>query len=217
MPFVSGEAAGQFFAVQAASALAAFVDLLIKESALMDVSAIVKTTTSALGFELVDFERGGGLFKVYIDKPEGITVEDCAAVSNQLTRVFMVENVDFERLEVSSPGLDRPLKTIADFEKFIGVRVKVSLHDPVDARKRFDGVVLGVAGDKITFNLANDFAAAGSVGSKVKFKKKVAGKVAVDTKSPIKSATEQSAEQLTEKSITVALSDIERARLIPDI
>jgi ribosome maturation factor RimP len=192
----------------------ASVGLLIKESALMDVLAIVKTTVSALGFELVDFERGGGMFKVYIDKAEGITVEDCAAVSNQLTRVFTVENVDFERLEVSSPGLDRPLKTIADFEKFIGVRVKVRLHEPVDARKRFDGVVLVVEGDKITFDLADDSAAeAGGAGRKVKLKKKVASQVTVDAKSSTKSATEQP----IEKRITVALSDIERARLIPDI
>jgi ribosome maturation factor RimP len=201
-------------AVQAVSSLMASVGLLIKESALMDVSAIVKTTVTALGFELVDFERGGGMFKVFIDKAEGITVEDCAAVSNQLTRVFMVENVDFERLEVSSPGLDRPLKTIADFEKFIGVRVKVRLHEPVDARKRFDGAVLAVDGDKITFDLADDSAAvAGAAGSKVKLKKKVASKVAVDAKALAKSATEQP----KEKRITVALSDIERARLIPDI
>jgi ribosome maturation factor RimP len=192
----------------------ASVGLLIKESALMDVSAIVKTTVLALGFELVDFERGGGMFKVFIDKAEGITVEDCAAVSNQLTRVFMVENVDFERLEVSSPGLDRPLKTIADFEKFIGVRVKVRLHEPIDARKRFDGAVLAVEGDKITFDLADDSATvAGAAGSKVKLKKKVASKIVVDAKPLAKSATEQA----TEKRITVALSDIERARLIPDI
>ena len=180
----------------------------------MDVSDVVKTTVLALGFELVDFERGGGMFKVFIDKPDGITVEDCAAVSNQLTRVFMVENVDFERLEVSSPGLDRPLKTIADFEKFIGVRVKVRLYEPVDARKRFDGAVLAVDGDKITFDLADDSAAvAGAVGSKVKLKKKVASKVALNTVALAKNA----AEQVIEKRITVALSDIERARLIPDI
>jgi ribosome maturation factor RimP len=190
------------------------VGLLINESALMDVSGVVKTTVLALGFELVDFERGGGMFKVFIDKPEGITVEDCAAVSNQLTRVFMVENVDFERLEVSSPGLDRSLKTIADFEKFIGVRVKVRLHEPVDARKRFDGVVLAVDGDKIMFDLADDPAAvAGAVGSKVKLKKKMASKVALNAVALAKDA----AEQVIEKRITVALSDIERARLIPDI
>jgi ribosome maturation factor RimP len=173
----------------------------------MDVSEIVKTTVFALGFELVDFERGGGMFKVYIDKPNGITVEDCAAVSNQLTRVFMVENVDFERLEVSSPGLDRPLKTIADFEKFMGVRVKVRLYEAVDARKRFDGAVAAVEGDKITFDLADDVAVA--AGGKVKVSKASASK----TKAPIKNVEAQA----VAKKITVSLDQIDRARLIPDI
>ncbi len=177
----------------------------------MDVSTIVKTTVTALGFELVDFERGGGMLKVYIDKSTGITVEDCAAVSNQLTRVFMVENIDFERLEVSSPGLDRPLKTIADFEKFIGVRVKVRLNQAVDNRKRFDGEVVAVDGDKITFDLADDLAVA--PGGKVKVNKKVASKAKIDAKALAKNAEEA----VAEKKITVALSDIDRARLIPDI
>lgn len=182
---------------------------------MIDVSEIVKNTVLALGFELVDFERGGGMLKVYIDKPAGITVEDCAAVSNQLTRVFMVENIDFERLEVSSPGLDRPLKTIADFEKFIGVRVKVRLHQAVDARKRFDGEVVAVDGDRITFDLADDLAVA--PGAKVKVKK-VASKAKIDTKALTKKTLAKNAEeQVTEKKITVTLSDIDRARLIPDI
>lgn len=173
----------------------------------MDVSEIVKTTVFALGFELVDFERGGGMFKVYIDKLDGITVEDCAAVSNQLTRVFMVENVDFERLEVSSPGLDRPLKTIADFEKFMGVRVKVRLHEAVDTRKRFDGEVVAVEGDKITFDLADDVAVA--AGGKVKVNKAAASKA--------KALTKNAEAQAVIKKITVSLGQIDRARLIPDI
>ena len=192
----------------------------------MDAATIVKTAVSALGFELVDFERGGGMFKVYIDKPEGITVEDCAAVSNQLTRVFLVESIDFERLEVSSPGLDRPLKTSADFARFIGVRAKVRLHQAVDARKRFDGVVLVVEGDRITFDLSDEPAEV-SV-AKSKGGKKVSKAVSESTvgKSKIKvgaiipsgKAGEWVADKLvTEKKITVTLSDIERARLIPDI
>ncbi len=194
----------------------------------MDATTIVRTTVSALGFELVDFERGGGMFKVYIDKPEGITVEDCAAVSNQLTRVFLVESIDFERLEVSSPGLDRPLKTLADFERFVGVRAKVRLYQTVDARKRFDGVVLAVEGDRITFDLSDDSAEAATDKSKAgKKTPKAVGKSAIDNsileKSKVKAgATVPPAELVgdklvTEKKITVTLSDIERARLIPDI
>ncbi len=185
----------------------------------MDVSTIVKNTVSALGFELVDFERGGGMFKVFIDKPDGITVEDCAAVSNQLTRVFLVENVDFERLEVSSPGLDRPLKTLADFEKFIGVLVKVRLHQAVDARKRFDGVVLAVDGDRITFDLAGEAldAAAGKVNVGKKVNTKVNKKAVSKPKTDAKIVVENSDAASVEKKITVSLSDIDKARLIPDI
>jgi ribosome maturation factor RimP len=194
----------------------------------MDASTIVKTTVSTLGFELVDFERGGGMFKVYIDKPQGITVEDCAAVSNQLTRVFLVESIDFERLEVSSPGLDRPLKTSADFERFIGVRAKVRLHHAVDARKRFDGVVLVVEGDRITFDLSDGPAEASAGKSKAAKKApKAVGKSTIDKSILGKSKIEAGAivppdelvadKSVAERKITVTLSDIERARLIPDI
>ena len=88
---------------------------------------------------------GRGLLRLYIDKPGGIVVDDCVRVSNQLTRLFMVENVDYERLEVSSPGLDRPLVKAADFERFAGERVNLRLHAPIDGRKRFNGVLRGLA------------------------------------------------------------------------
>ena len=189
----------------------------------MDVSTIVKNTVLALGFELVDFERGGGMFKVFIDKPDGITVEDCAAVSNQLTRVFLVENVDFERLEVSSPGLDRPLKTLADFERFIGVLVKVRLHQTVDARKRFDGVVIAVDGDRITFDLADEALDMTAGKVKVKMNKKIASKseskigAKIGAKTGVNVVAKNGGAATIEKKITVALSDIDKARLIPDI
>ena len=85
----------------------------------MDAVKLVETTVNGLGYELVDFERSGrGLLRVFIDKPEGVSVDDCQLVSHQLTRLFLVENVDYDRLEVSSPGLDRPLKKEADFVAF---------------------------------------------------------------------------------------------------
>ena len=111
----------------------------------MDVVKLVETTVSGLGYELVDVERSGrGLLRVFIDKPEGISVEDCQAVSNQLTRLFMVENVDYDRLEVSSPGLDRPLKKEADFSRFAGEKVQLKLRMPMDGRKNFVGMIAGV-------------------------------------------------------------------------
>ena len=77
----------------------------------MDIQTILDTTLPGLGYELVDFElTAQGTLRVFIDTESGITVEDCANVSNHLSRVFMVENVDYKNLEISSPGLDRPLK-----------------------------------------------------------------------------------------------------------
>jgi len=106
---------------------------------------LVETTVNGLGYELVDFERSGrGLLRVFIDKPEGISVDDCQAVSNQLTRLFLVENVDYDRLEVSSPGLDRPLKKEADFVRFTGQKVQLKLRMPMAGRKNFVGIIGGV-------------------------------------------------------------------------
>ncbi len=106
----------------------------------MDVVKLVETTVAGLGYELVDLERSGrGLMRVFIDKPEGIMVEDCEKVSNQLTRLFIVENVDYDRLEVSSPGLDRPLKKEEDFVRFAGQQVQLKLRMPLNGRKNFVG------------------------------------------------------------------------------
>jgi len=106
----------------------------------MDVTKLVGTTLTGLGFELVDLEISGrGLMRVLMDKPEGITVEDCELVSNQLTRLFLVEGVNFDRLEVSSPGLDRPLKKEADFVRFCGQKAQLKLRMPLAGRKNFVG------------------------------------------------------------------------------
>jgi ribosome maturation factor RimP len=108
----------------------------------MDVARLVETTLNGLGYELVDLERSGrGLLRVFLDKPEGISIEDCELVSNQLTRLFAVEGVDFDRLEVSSPGLDRPLKKEADFVRFAGHQAQVKLRVPLSGRKNFSGVI----------------------------------------------------------------------------
>jgi ribosome maturation factor RimP len=111
----------------------------------MDLQTLIEPVLTGMGYELVALERaGGGLLRLYIDKPEGIVVEDCARVSNQLTRMFLVENIDYERLEVSSPGMDRPLVKVDDFVRFAGERVNVRLHAPIDGRKRFAGVLRGL-------------------------------------------------------------------------
>jgi ribosome maturation factor RimP len=112
---------------------------------ILDVVKLVETTVNGLGYQLVDLERSGrGMLRVFIDKPEGISVDDCQVVSNQLTRLFLVDNVDYDRLEVSSPGLDRPLKKEADFVRFTGEKVQLKLRMPLDGRKNFAGVIGGV-------------------------------------------------------------------------
>jgi len=93
-----------------------------------------------LGYELVDFElqNRGRLLRVFIDRPEGISIDDCVLISNQIGNVLAVENdFDYDRLEVSSPGLDRVLKKAADFAKFIGQEASVKLRLAVDGRKKF--------------------------------------------------------------------------------
>ena len=105
----------------------------------------LRETLSGLGYELVDLESSrGGLLRVFIDSPDGISVEDCARVSHHLTRLFAVEKVEYERLEVSSPGLDRPLKRLEDYERFRGQKASLRLKLPQEGRRRFEGVLAGV-------------------------------------------------------------------------
>ncbi len=114
-------------------------------TAAMDLDALIEPTLVGMGYELVAMERiGRGLLRLYIDKPEGINLDDCVRVSNQLTRLFMVENVDYDRLEVSSPGLDRPLVKPADFQRFAGQKAVIKLRLPLEGRKKFTGVLGGL-------------------------------------------------------------------------
>jgi len=111
-------------------------------------------TLEGLGYELVDLESSrSGLLRVFIDAPAGITVEDCARVSNHLTRLFAVEGVDYERLEVSSPGLDRPLRRLADFARFAGRDATVKLKLPVGGQRRFEGRVVGVEEGRVVLEI----------------------------------------------------------------
>jgi ribosome maturation factor RimP len=109
------------------------------------LSEIVERTVGGMGFECVDFQQSnrGRLLRVFIDKPEGVTVDDCAEVSRQLTRVLAVEGAEYERLEVSSPGLDRPLRKPSDFRRFAGQRVEVRMRErDASGRRRFAGLLL---------------------------------------------------------------------------
>lgn len=112
-----------------------------------DILAITQQAMLGLDMELVDVERAPmGLLRVTIDRPEGVRIEDCEQVSRQLSRVYEVEGIDYKRLEVSSPGVDRPLRRAADFIRFAGQRAEVRLREPVDGRKVFTGI-LAIAGE----------------------------------------------------------------------
>lgn len=119
-------------------------------------TAAVARTVEGLGYDLVDIEREGrGLLRVTIDRVPGrvypgggefVTVDDCEAVTRQLQYVLEVEGCDYARLEVSSPGLDRPLKRAADYERFAGAEVDVTLREPLEGRRKYRGTLLAADG-----------------------------------------------------------------------
>ena len=124
----------------------------------MELLKLIEQTAEGLGYELVDFETSprGRLMRVFIDSPNGITVDDCATVSNQLTRIFEVENVDFDRLEISSPGLDRVVKKPADFERFAGQDIQIKVRIPQAGRRNFQGELLGLKEGRVILRLEKD-------------------------------------------------------------
>lgn len=115
----------------------------------MGWQAAIETALKGLGYELVDAEKGaGGLLRVTIDHADAgrpdvaerfITVEDCERATRQLQHVLDVEGLAYQRLEVSSPGLDRALRRAADYERFAGQAVDLTLKLPFEGRKRYRG------------------------------------------------------------------------------
>lgn len=117
---------------------------------MMDLPARLEPVLTGLGYELVMLERAGrGLVRLFIDKPGGITIDDCVKVSNHLTHLFTVENIDFDRLEVSSPGLDRPLVKPQDYARFAGEPVTLKLRVPMNNRRRLSGQLVGLEDETV--------------------------------------------------------------------
>ena len=121
------------------------------------MAEVAESTLAGMGFELVDARASGGgrFLTVFIDRPGGITVDDCADVSRQLTRVFAVEGIDYDRLEVSSPGLDRPLRKAADFERFAGSRVRLTTSEPVEGSLHFEGRLQGLRDGRVALEVVS--------------------------------------------------------------
>jgi ribosome maturation factor RimP len=118
----------------------------------MQLVELIEQAVTGLGYELVDFETSprARLLRVFIDRPleqGGVNIDDCSAVSNHLSRLFTVENIDYDRLEVSSPGLDRPLKKPADWQRFAGQDVQFKLRVPIGNQRNFAGCIVGLQGD----------------------------------------------------------------------
>lgn len=139
----------------------------------MQLLELIESTLSGMGYELVEFEKAArGLMRVYIDFPfdptaeeaRSITVEDCEKVTHQLVHVFTVDNVAYERLEVSSPGLDRPLKKLVDYVRFADCEAIVKLRVPLPGtanRKSYQGILREPEGENLVLEFeANDGAAA---------------------------------------------------------
>lgn len=180
------------------------------------VAQTIGRTVEGLGYEFVDAERlAAGLLRVTIDRAEGIGLADCEKVSRQLSHLLAVENVEYARLEVSSPGLDRPLKRAADYERFTGAEVEVRLYAPLAAaggRKRLAGRLLGMDGasgaERIRMQLAPDDGS-GAAGAK-----RSAGAA-----KPARGSGRRAAKKTEAVGVTVefALAEVEKAKLIPEL
>lgn len=132
----------------------------------MNLNALLESTIDGLGYEFIDLEmsNGGRYLRIFIDKPNGITVDDCALVSNHLTRLLVVENFEYDRLEISSPGLNRVLKKPGDFLRFLGEKAQIKMRVPIEGRRNFVGILrdvkngvvqLEVEGVLLSLDLAN--------------------------------------------------------------
>lgn len=114
---------------------------------MQNLHTLLEHSITQIGYELVDLEMSnrGKLLRLFIDKPGGITIDDCALVSEHVSHLLAVEHdIDYDRLEVSSPGLDRVLKKEADFIRFAGNKVQIKLRVPLNGQKRFVGTLRGI-------------------------------------------------------------------------
>jgi ribosome maturation factor RimP len=161
------------------------------------IHAIVERVAASSGLEVVELELCGGgksrRLRIFIDKPAGITHEDCANLSREVSTIFDVEDAmpgGAYTLEVSSPGLDRKLSRPADFERFQGSRVKVTTKEPVQGNRHFEGRLEQFAAGRLTLNLAE---------ARKKFRPK----------------QDPKREQI--EKLEIELANVEKANLVPEL
>jgi len=185
-----------------------------RAAALVD---LVERTLSGMGYELVELERaGGGLLRVTLDvvPAEGaaekgsaerhVGIEDCERVSRHLTHLFAVEDVDYDRLEVSSPGMDRPLRGARDFARFAGCMAKVQLVSAQEGRRRLRGRLLGL--------VSGPQSPEGVIGERVRMT------LVPEAPPPPPRGTRRlrSRKVVEGETIEFALAEVEKARLAPE-
>jgi ribosome maturation factor RimP len=179
------------------------------------VEETIGRTVEGLGYEFVDAERlAAGLLRVTIDRAGGIGVADCERVSRQLTQLFAVEDIDYARLEVSSPGLDRPLKQARDYVRFTGSDVQVQLYAPLAAaggRKRLQGRLLELVGTAGAERVRMQLAAEDSAASTAK-KGGRAGLKASGGRRPGRKV-----ESAPGAIVEFALGEVDKAKVVPEL
>jgi ribosome maturation factor RimP len=177
----------------------------------MSWSEALERTVTGLRYDLVDVERSaGGLLRVTIDRLPGedyptgpgafVLVEDCEIVTRQLQYLLEVEGVDYARLEVSSPGLDRPLRKPADWARFVGEEVELTLREAFQGRKKWRGVLMASAvGDGQSWRL---------VLPAVKPLSRTAAKKLAKAGEPVPASA-------AEQTLDFNLDEVREARLVP--
>jgi ribosome maturation factor RimP len=182
----------------------------------MTWQSAVERTVVGMGYELVDAEKSvGGLLRVYIDHSAdnavadvaqpAITVDDCEKVTRQLQHVLEVEGAAYERLEVSSPGLDRPLRKAADYVRFAGEQVEVTLKEPFKGRKKYRGELVALEGEG-AFRLVLPSERLAKPGAKVSAKR---------VEAAANAAANAAAGADAERALDFSLDEVREARLVP--
>jgi len=130
-----------------------------EQKVIQQVWSLAEPLCSSEGLELIQVEyqreSAGRILRLYVDKPDGIKLDDCIGVSRQMSDILDVNLADVGpySLEVTSPGPERPLAKREDFDKFKGNRAKLKTYRPINGRKNYTGVLLGITGDEVSLQI----------------------------------------------------------------